>query len=83
MVLNVNGAIQIQYKAIGLGSDHIDFQGEGGGGLGLSDWPEYYFLSLSGPEYFCPIYYEPAFYFSNHSGPEYCILYNTNLEATL
>ena len=34
-----------------------------GGGLGFSVWPEYFFLSLSGPKYFFSIYHEPEYFF--------------------
>ena len=47
----------------------IRFPGGGGGGVDFSDWPEYFFFSLSGPEYF---YYEPEFVSQTIVGQNIC-----------
>ena len=65
MVLKVNGAFQIQYKAIELGSDHIILQG--GGGWVFQTGQNIFSLTFRARIFF-PIYYEPAFFLSSKVG---------------
>ena len=79
MVLKVNGVIQIQYKAIELGSDHfLDFQGRGGGGGSRAGFSLTFRARI-----FFSICYEPEFFSQAIVGQNILFYANTNLEATL